>query len=68
MIIKKTVDGVDYEVVIRNQLTVNEGGEARQWALIVHDPDSAGGRREGFLCQADKVPVNHVVIGTLAFK
>lgn len=66
MIIKKTVEGVDYEVVIQYELVVD--GQARQWLLIVHDPDLAGGRRVGFLCQPDEVPMNHVVVGTLAFK
>lgn len=66
MIIKKTVDGIDYEVVIQNELVVD--GQTHQWEVIVHDPDLAGGRRVGFLCQPDEVPMNHVVVGTLAFK
>lgn len=70
MIIKKTVEvndkEISYEIVIRNELAAS--GEAQQFALITHDPDLVGGRREGFLCHPDKVPDNHVMIGLLAFK
>lgn len=72
MIIKKTVTvgeaKIEYEVVIRNELVVEEKAPAHNYALIVHDPDLAGGRREGFLCPQDQVPMNHVQVGILAFK
>lgn len=70
MIIKKQVEVngqmISYEIVIRNELEAS--GDAQQFDLITHDPDLAGGRREGFLCHPDKVPMNHVVIGKFAFK
>ena len=73
MIIKKIVTvgeaRIEYEVVIRNELVVvEENGPAHNYALIVHDPDLAGGRREGFLCPQDQIPMNHVQVGILAFK
>jgi hypothetical protein len=70
MIIKKQVevDGqmISYEIVIRNELAAM--GQVQQFDLVTHDPDRAGGRREGFLCQPGQAPRGHVVIGTLAFK
>lgn len=66
MIIKREVNGIKYEAVLRGEFEAT--GEVRQFAVVVHDPDLQGGRREGFLAAPDKVPENHVVVATLAIK
>lgn len=66
MIIKKEVDGVKYEGVLEG--FIEPAGEVRQYEVVVHDPDKAGGRRKAFLCKKEEIPANHVTLGTIAIK
>lgn len=68
MIIKKTVNGVDYEANLEGQLYLN-GEMALQGLVVVHDPDKIGGRRRAFIApETEGVRQGHVVICKAAFK
>lgn len=66
MIVKTEINGVNYEGVLQGEFAMT--GEIAQFEIIVHDPDKLGGRRVAYLCPKDRIPVGHVVLGTLAIK
>lgn len=66
MIVKTEIDGIPYEGVLQGEFELT--GTIAQFEIIVHDPDKLGGRRVAYLCPKDRIPVSHVVLGTLAIK
>lgn len=68
MIIKKQVDGIQYEANLEGELML-DGEMALQGDVVVHDPDLKGGRRRAFLiADGARLPEGHVTICKAAFK
>lgn len=57
---------VPYEGVLEGEFEPT--ADVQQFVIVVHDPDKFGGRRKAFFCDRNAVPIDHVVLATIAIK